>query len=102
MPRTTKTPPARHLTLADIQNLPAMLDIPTAGELLGISRATAYRLAAADALPVPVVPVGHSLRIPAAPLLALIGLAPVPVPGTATAADSGGNAPDTPDTADPA
>lgn len=74
MPRIDSAEHDRKLTLADIEDLPAMLDVPTAGRLLGISRATAYRLAATDDLPVLVVPVGRSLRVPAAPLLALLRL----------------------------
>jgi predicted DNA-binding transcriptional regulator AlpA len=69
-----------------LASLPPMIGIPTVAHLLGISRASAYRLAARDALPVPVVRIGHCLRIPTAPLLAAIALTP---------------APDTPNPADP-
>ena len=44
--------------------------------LLGIGRTLAYRLAAAGELPVPVIRIGRKLRIPAAPLHALLGLGP--------------------------
>jgi predicted DNA-binding transcriptional regulator AlpA len=100
MSDTDNTPSARIPVLPDIRNLPAMLTIPTAAGLLGISRATGYRLAAADNLPVPVVTVGNSLRVPAAPLLALLGLTPAPDP--ATAAESGTGAPDAGGAAAPA
>ena len=81
MPRTSNTEPRdRHFTPADIAALPPMLDVTTTAALLGISRATAYRLAADNDLPVPVQRVGHSLRVPTAPLLALLGLTPAPTP----------------------
>lgn len=91
MTDTAKTPSAGIPDLPDTRDLPAMLTIPTAAALLGISRATGYRLAAADNLPVPIIPVGNSLRVPTAPLPALLGL--TPGPGAATAADSGADAP---------
>ena len=77
------TDPAR-LTLAQAALLPPTLDVPTAARLLGISRSAAYQLAAQDALPAPVLRLGHALRIPTAPLLAAIGL--TPPPATAPAA----------------
>lgn len=63
-------------TAAELASLPPMPDVPTTAWLLGISRTSAYQLAAADALPVPVIRIGRSLRIPTAPLLALLGHAP--------------------------
>jgi len=102
MPRTDSAEHDRRLTLADIEDLPVMLDVPTAGRLLGISRATAYRLAATDDLPVPVVPVGRSLRVPAAPLLALLGVTPAPATDAVTAAERGTEASGTGGAAAPA
>ena len=40
-----------------------MINIETAGKILGISRATAFSLARRDALPVPVFRIGHQLRV---------------------------------------
>lgn len=40
-----------------------MVNVETAGKMLGISRATAFSLARHDALPVPVFRVGHQLRV---------------------------------------
>ena len=94
-PSSTRIP-----VLPDIRDLPPMLDLPTAAALLGISRATVYRLAAKDDLPVPVVPVGRSLRVPTGPLLALLGL--TPGPGAATAAERGIGAPNAGGAAAPA
>ena len=52
------------------------VSVEEAAEMLGIGRTLAYRLAAAGQLPVPVVRIGRKLRIPAAPLRALLGLGP--------------------------
>ncbi|MBR7829712.1 helix-turn-helix domain-containing protein [Actinospica sp. MGRD01-02] len=52
------------------------VSVEEAAHMLGIGRTLAYRLAAAGELPVPVVRIGRKLRIPAAPLRALLGLEP--------------------------
>lgn len=70
------------ITHADLASLPTVLDVPTAAQLLGISRSVAYQLAADDRLPVPVLRVGRSLRIPTAPLLALINPTTTQPPAT--------------------
>ena len=50
-------------------------DVPEVAELMEISRSLAYRLAAANELPVPVLRLGkHRLKVPARPLLAALGL----------------------------
>ena len=50
-------------------------DIPEVAELMEISRSLAYRLAADDELPVPVLRLGkHRLKVPARPLLRALGL----------------------------
>jgi predicted DNA-binding transcriptional regulator AlpA len=96
--RSPNTQNQRSLTAHEIAALPPALDLATAGRLLGISRATAYRLAATGDLPVPVIPVGRSLKVPTAPLLALLGLTPprdAPVPhGAGTAGGTDGADPD--------
>jgi len=53
---------------------PPTFSVPQAARYLGISRATAYRLAATGDLPVPVLRIGHSYRIPTAPLFELLRL----------------------------
>jgi len=69
------TPTAR----ASTEPLPPILDIVTAGRLLGIGRTTAYQLARNDNFPVPVLRIGASYKVPTAPLLALLGIeAPAP------------------------
>jgi len=50
-------------------------DVSEVAELMEISRSLAYRLAAANELPVPVLRLGkHRLKVPARPLLAALGL----------------------------
>lgn len=68
-------------TLAQAAALPATLTLPEAARLLGIGRTHAYTLAAHGEFPVPVMRLGHAVRVPTAPLLILLGLpAPVPPP----------------------
>lgn len=57
-----------------LRALPAVLDVPTAADALGISRTAAYELVRADAWPTPVFHLGRLIRVPTAPLLALLGV----------------------------
>ena len=91
MTRASNTPASR-FTLADIPGLPPVLDLKTAARLLGIGSTTAYQMAQAGTLPVPVLRHGRSIRIPTAPLLRLLGLT---VPG----GDDGGGIGPEPDPA---
>jgi hypothetical protein len=59
------------------------LDIPTAGKAFGMGRALSYELAGRDAFPVPVLRLGHRLRVRTADVLSALGVA----------ADSGGGDP---------
>jgi hypothetical protein len=54
--------------------LPAVLDVPSAGRLLGIGRTVAYRLVAAGEFPCRVLRVGSEWKVPTADLLAVLGL----------------------------
>ena len=54
-------------------DLPNLLTVTQAAELLGLSRSAAYR--AAQRGDFPVLRFGHRLLVPSAPLLALLGLA---------------------------
>ncbi|WP_123667371.1 helix-turn-helix transcriptional regulator [Actinocorallia herbida] len=47
-------------TVRDLHNLPPTLDIPTAAQLLGISRTKAYRLAKTNHFPCPILHIGNS------------------------------------------
>jgi conjugative relaxase-like TrwC/TraI family protein len=56
------------------EKLPPVLDLPTAAGLLGIGRTAAYQLVKTDQWPTTVIRVGRLIRIPTAPLLALLGI----------------------------
>lgn len=58
--------------------LPAVVDVPTAADALGLSRTAAYELIRAGEWPTPVFRLGKLIRIPTAPLLALLGIQPTP------------------------
>jgi predicted DNA-binding transcriptional regulator AlpA len=62
---------------ADLSNLPPALDLPAAAVLLGISRTAAYELVRSDTWPTPVLRLGHRIKIPTQPLLALLGLSTI-------------------------
>jgi excisionase family DNA binding protein len=68
----------------------ATVGVEEAAGLLGIGRTLAYRLARRGELPVPVIRIGRVLRIPTAPLRALLGLAPDGVDGAACGGPGGG------------
>lgn len=66
------------VVLSAVVGLPVVLDVPSAGRLLGIGRTRAYRLVASGGFPCPVLRVGGTWRVPTAGVLAVLGLA---VPG---------------------
>lgn len=86
--RRTRTPsytatPAKATTTPrwtedDVRALGVTTDVVTAGQILGLSRNTAYRLARAGTFPVPVIQAGHQYRIPVAGLLAALHLNATP------------------------
>jgi hypothetical protein len=49
-------------------------DVPTAGQILGISRSHAYELARRGEFPVPVLRIGSRLRVATAHLLEFVGV----------------------------
>ena len=53
--------------------LPVVVDVETAGRMLGVGRGTAYELVRTGRWPTPVIRLGRSIKIPTAPLLALFG-----------------------------
>jgi hypothetical protein len=63
-----------HTAPASTESLPPILDVVTAGRLLGIGRTTAYQLARNGRFPVPVLRIGGGYKVPTAPLLALLGI----------------------------
>ncbi|MER6000876.1 helix-turn-helix domain-containing protein [Nonomuraea angiospora] len=63
----------RTLTLAEIQQLPAVVDLVTAGRALGLGRTTAYQLAKDGHFPCRIIRIGKKYLVPTAALLALLG-----------------------------
>ena len=57
-----------------VRVLPAVLDVPAAAELLGVSRTAAYELIRSGGWPTPVFRLGRLIKIPTAPLLHLLGI----------------------------
>ena len=64
------------LSLADIDTLPVVMDLVTAGRALGLGRTKSYELARAGAFPCRIIRVGKSYLVPTAELLTLLGLGP--------------------------
>ncbi|WP_067186644.1 helix-turn-helix domain-containing protein [Microtetraspora niveoalba] len=58
---------------ADLGNLPAVIDVVTAGRLLGFGRTKAYRLAKNGEFPCRVLRVGRSYLVPTREVWALLG-----------------------------
>lgn len=56
------------------RNLPTVVDLVTAATMLGIGRTVAYRLVRQGQWPTPVLRLGNRIKVPSAPLLALLGL----------------------------
>jgi hypothetical protein len=75
------------MTATEVRALPAVVDVLTAAEVLGIGRTVAYELVRTSRFPTPVVRVGNQIKIPTAYPIELLGLstdrAPVPpTPGS--------------------
>lgn len=62
------------MTADEVRALPAVVDLPTAARALGVGRSAAYELVRVGAWPTPVVRMGKLIKIPSAPLVALLGL----------------------------
>jgi hypothetical protein len=62
----------RALTDAEIGALPPVVDLTTAARVLGVGRSLAYELARTGGWPTPVLRIGSIIRVPTAPLLALV------------------------------
>lgn len=56
----------------DLRNLPPAVDLPTVARFLGISKWQIYKLAREGQLPLPVVKLGASYRVPSAALRRLL------------------------------
>jgi hypothetical protein len=66
------------MTATEVRALPAVVDVVTAAEVLGIGRTVAYELVRTDRFPTPVLRVGHQIKIPTAYLIELLGLSTEP------------------------
>ncbi|GAC1569981.1 MAG: hypothetical protein NVS3B18_01670 [Candidatus Dormibacteria bacterium] len=63
----------------ELWQLPAVVDLETAGRALGIGRTKAFELARSGEWPTPLLPLGRATyRVPTEPLLRLLGLADTP------------------------
>ena len=59
---------------AELDDLPAVVDVCTAAKVLGLSRTAAYELIRAGEWPTPVFRLGKLIRIPTAPMRELLGI----------------------------
>ncbi len=62
-------------TLDAVRNLPATVDIETAGAVLGIGRSKSYQLAQNGEFPVRILRIGRRYLVPTNLILQLIGIA---------------------------
>jgi hypothetical protein len=58
----------------DLTDLPPTLDLVDAARLLGIGRTMAYEMVREGTWPTPIIRARRKIRVPSAPLLALLGL----------------------------
>ena len=58
----------------DLVSLPAVIDVPTAADVLGVGKTAAYELIRCGEWPTPFFRLGKLIRIPTAPLLTLLGV----------------------------
>ena len=71
-PRRPETMEARRWTLPEITALGVTTDVVTAGQILGMSRNTAYAHARCGTFPIPVIKAGRQYRVAVAALLAVL------------------------------
>ncbi len=76
----------------ELTALPAVVDVSTAAQALGLGKTAAYELIRCGLWPTPVLRLGKSIRIPTAPLLALLGLPSEATSDTSGSADAGAGA----------
>ena len=62
------------MTVAEVQALPAVVDLRTAARALGLGRTLAYQLARRGEFPCRVLRLGGAYRVPTADLLQVLGL----------------------------
>jgi excisionase family DNA binding protein len=59
--------------VVDLSSLPPTLDLVQAAKILGIGRTAAYELVREGRWPTPIIRAGRKIRVPSAPLKALLG-----------------------------
>jgi hypothetical protein len=64
------------LSPVELQNLPSVIDLVTAGRAFGIGRTKSHALVRAGQFPVPVLRLGNSYRVTRAALLRALGESP--------------------------
>jgi len=66
----------RVMTREDALALPPVVSISTAAEVLGLGRSAAYELVRSGQWPTPILRLGRLIKVPTAPLIALVGITP--------------------------
>lgn len=61
------------MTPKELRDLPSIVDVATAARVLGVGRGAAYELVRTGGWPTPVIRLGRLIKVPTAPLLALLG-----------------------------
>lgn len=62
------------MSTEELLELPAVVDLPTAADVLGVGHSSAYELVRSGQWPTPILRLGRLIRVPSAPLLALVGV----------------------------
>ncbi|WP_228645217.1 helix-turn-helix domain-containing protein [Microtetraspora sp. AC03309] len=62
------------MSLTELAELPAVIDLVTAGRALGLGRTKSYQLAKTGQFPCRIIRIGKTYLVPTADLLALLGL----------------------------
>jgi excisionase family DNA binding protein len=62
------------MTEDEVQDLPVIVDLPTAARALGVGRNTAYELVRSGSWPTPVIRVGRLIKVRRSSLLELLGI----------------------------
>ena len=70
------------MTPREALELPAVVNLTTAADVLDIGMSSAYEMVRTGQWPTPVLRLRGAIRIPTAPLLALVGLTPAQVEAT--------------------
>jgi len=71
-PRRADPPAGKTWTLDEVTALGTTTDVVTAGQILGMSRNTAYALARRGTFPIPIIKAGVRYRVPVAAILAAL------------------------------